>query len=134
MRLTIAEYRSLIKPKTKRNTEKRPMIRKQAPSEGEKILMRDLKALGIGFEHEYQFHSNRKWRADFLISNTKILVEVEGGIWSKGRHTRGSGYIGDMEKYNAAAILGFQVLRFSTQQVKSGLAIQQLEQLVRGSK
>lgn len=134
MRLTIAEYRSFIKPKMKRNIEKRPMIRKQAPSEGEKILMRDLKALGIGFEHEYQFHSTRKWRADFLISNTKILVEVEGGIWSKGRHTRGSGYIGDMEKYNAAAILGFQVLRFSTQQVKSGLAIQQLEQLVGDSK
>ncbi|MCH7389539.1 DUF559 domain-containing protein [Acinetobacter dispersus] len=130
MRLTIAEYKSLVKPKA--NRKRKP--KQQEPSEGELILMRDLRALGICFEHEYKFHPTRKWRADFLISDTKILIEVEGGIWSQGRHTRGAGYIGDMEKYNAAAILGFQVLRFSTQQVKSGLAVQQIEQLVRGTK
>ncbi|NIE95629.1 DUF559 domain-containing protein [Acinetobacter sp. Tr-809] len=134
MRLSIAEYKSLVKPKAKRKTTPRVKPKQQEPSEGELILMRDLRALGIGFEHEYKFHQTRKWQADFLISNTKILIEVEGGIWSQGRHTRGTGYIGDMEKYNAAAILGFQVLRFSTQQVKSGLAVQQIEQLVRGTK
>ncbi|WP_445403247.1 DUF559 domain-containing protein [Acinetobacter vivianii] len=134
MRLSIAEYRSLIKPKANRKTKPRAKSQQQEPSEGELILMRDLRALGIGFEPEYKFHPTRKWRADFLISNTRILIEVEGGIWSQGRHTRGTGYIGDMEKYNAAAILGFQVLRFSTQQVKSGLAVQQIEQLVRGKK
>mgnify|MGYP002652042994 CR=1 FL=1 len=132
MRLSIAEYRSLVKPEASRKTKSK--AKPQQPSEGEAILMRDLRALGIGFEHEYKFHPTRKWRADFLISDTKILVEVEGGIWSQGRHTRGTGYIGDMEKYNAAAILGFQVLRFSTQQVKSGLAVQQIAQLVRGTK
>ncbi|ENW81328.1 hypothetical protein F909_02619 [Acinetobacter sp. ANC 3929] len=134
MRLSIAEYKSLIKPKASRKSKPRVKPKQQEPSEGELILMRDLRALSIGFEHEYKFHQTRKWRADFLISNTKILIEVEGGIWSQGRHTRGTGYIGDMEKYNAAAILGFQVLRFSTQQVKSGLAVQQIEQLVRGTK
>jgi very-short-patch-repair endonuclease len=35
-----------------------------------------------------------------------------------------------MEKYNAATMMGFQVLRFSTDQVKSGLAIQQIEKMV----
>ena len=134
MRLSITEYKSLVKPKANRKSKPRSKPNQQEPSEGELILMRDLRALGIGFEHEYKFHPTRKWRADFLISNTKILIEVEGGIWSQGRHTRGTGYIGDMEKYNAAAILGFQVLRFSTQQVKSGLAVQQIEQLVRGTK
>lgn len=134
MRLSIAEYKSLVKPKANRKNKPRAKPKQQEPSEGELILMRDLRALGIGFEHEYKFHSTRKWRADFLISDTKILIEVEGGIWSGGRHTRGTGYIGDMEKYNAAAVLGFQVLRFSTQQVKSGLAVQQIEQLVRGTK
>lgn len=66
----------------------------------------------------------------FLITGTKILIEVEGGIWSGGRHTRGKGYIGDMEKYNEAAAMGYKVLRFSTEQVKSGLAIQQIEKIV----
>ncbi len=42
--------------------------------------MRDLRALGIGFEQEYKFHPTRRWRADFLISHTKILIEVEGGF------------------------------------------------------
>lgn len=101
-------------------------------SEGEVTLARDLRAVKINFEQEYKFHADRNWRADFLITGTKILIEVEGGIWSGGRHTRGKGFIADMEKYNAAAILGFKVLRFDTQQVKSGLAIKQIENLVRG--
>ncbi|MCY3231201.1 hypothetical protein ECE07_24240, partial [Acinetobacter pittii] len=65
-----------------------------------------------------------------LIKGSKILIEVEGGIWSGGRHTRGKGYLGDMEKYNSAATMGFTVLRFSTEQVKAGVAIKQIEQLV----
>ncbi|RSB52604.1 DUF559 domain-containing protein [Acinetobacter soli] len=86
----------------------------------------------MSFEPEYRFHTKRKWRADFWITGTKILIEVEGGIWSGGRHTRGKGYIGDMEKYNAAAMMGFTVLRFSTAQVKSGLAVQQIEKMIGG--
>ena len=35
-----------------------------------------------------------------------------------------------MEKYNSAAMMGFTVLRFSTEQVKAGVAIKQIEQLV----
>lgn len=132
--LKLSRQTKVTKSKANRKTKPRAKPQQQEPSEGELILMRDLRGLGIGFEQEYKFHPTRKWRADFLISNTKILIEVEGGIWSQGRHTRGTGYIGDMEKYNAAAILGFQVLRFSTQQVKSGLAVQQIEQLVRGTK
>ncbi|HAV2830920.1 DUF559 domain-containing protein [Acinetobacter baumannii] len=100
------------------------------PSVGEMVLATHLRACKIGFEQEYKFHPERKWRADFLITGTKILIEVEGGIWSGGRHTRGKGYIGDMEKYNEAAAMGYKVLRFSTEQVKSGLAIQQIEKIV----
>jgi len=59
---------------------------------------------------------------------------VEGGIWTGGRHTRGKGFIHDMEKYNAATVLGYQVLRFSTEQVKSGLAVRQIERLLGGFK
>ncbi|MFW1966254.1 hypothetical protein ACG95P_04140 [Acinetobacter guillouiae] len=36
----------------------------------------------------------------------------------------------DMEKYNTAVVMGYQVLRFSTEQVKSGLAVQQIEMIV----
>ena len=88
------------------------------------MLATQLKMLRIEFEQEFMFHPERKWRADFHITGKKILVEVEGGIWSGGRHTRGKQYIVNMDKYNSVTMMGYQVIRFSTEQVKSGLAIQ----------
>jgi hypothetical protein len=53
-----------------------------------------------------------------------ILIEIDGGIWAGGRHTRGAGFVGDMEKLNAAAILGYRVLRYQPKDCKgSGLAM-----------
>ena len=127
--ISLAEYRS--KFPIKKGKKRRSVKGQCVQSEGEVVLAGHLKALKIGFEQEYKFHPERKWRADFFITGTNILIEVEGGIWSGGRHTRGKGFIADMEKYNAAAIMGFKVLRFDTQQVKSGLAIKQIEELVR---
>ncbi|HAV5429455.1 TPA: DUF559 domain-containing protein [Acinetobacter baumannii] len=128
--ISLADYKRLYaKPRSK--TKRRVSVKKvRIVSEGEATLVQQLKTQKINFEQEYKFHPKRKWRADFLITGTKILVEVEGGIWSGGRHTRGKGYIGDMEKYNSAAMMGFTVIRFSTEQVKAGVAIKQIEQLV----
>jgi hypothetical protein len=53
----------------------------------------------------------RKWAFDFAFLDHKIALEVEGGIWIAGGHSRGSGVKKDMEKYNAAAVLGWRVLR-----------------------
>lgn len=128
--ISVAEYRS--KFPIKKGKKRRVVKGQRVQSEGEVTLARDLRALKINFEQEYKFHPERKWRADFFITGTNILIEVEGGIWSGGRHTRGKGFIADMEKYNAAAVMGFKVLRFDTQKVKSGLAIKQIENLVRG--
>ena len=127
--ISLAEYKKLYAPKKqvkRRNTVKT----ERTVSEGEAKLSQQLKAYKIEFEQEFRFDPKRKWRADFHLVGKKILVEVEGAIWSGGRHTRGKGYIGDMEKYNAATMMGFQVIRFSTDQVKSGHAIQQIEKMV----
>lgn len=91
-----------------------------------------LQALNVPFEREFRFHSTRRWRADFHIVGRQLLIEVEGGVWSEGRHTRGKGYMGDMEKYNEATALGYQLLRFSTEQVKSGFAVKKIEQVLEG--
>ncbi|CAM0682810.1 TPA: DUF559 domain-containing protein [Acinetobacter baumannii] len=132
--ISLADYKRLYaKPRSK--TKRRVSVKKvRIVSEGEATLVQQLKTQKINFEQEYKFHPKRKWRADFLITGTKILVEVEGGIWMAGggRHTRGKGYIGDMEKYNSAAMMGFTVLRFSTEQVKSGMALKQIELLIKG--
>lgn len=60
---------------------------------------------------EYEFHHERKWRFDFAWPAHRVALEVEGGIWTEGRHTRGSGFLKDMEKYNEAARLGWRVMR-----------------------
>ena len=131
--ISIAEYQKLCGGITKKKSNSKRSTRvktHQSESIGESILANQLRVLKIGFEQEYKFHPKRKWRADFHIVGKMILVEVEGGVWSSGRHTRGKGYIGDMKKYNAAVVMGYQVLRFSTEQVKSGLAVQQIEMMV----
>jgi very-short-patch-repair endonuclease len=61
---------------------------------------------------EYKFHPTRKWRFDFCYPENKLAIEIEGGIFSKGRHVQGAGYIGDMQKYNAATLLGYRILRY----------------------
>ena len=68
---------------------------------------------GYGVTKELKFHDTRKWRFDYAIPNLKIAIEIEGGAWTNGRHTRGSGFIKDMEKYNAAACCGWVMLRFT---------------------
>lgn len=76
---------------------------------------------------EYEFHPTRGWRFDLAFTPYKVAVEVDGGVYSQGRHTRGSGYEEDCIKYAEAALLGWTVFRFSTGQVQKGIAIDYLE-------
>ena len=73
-------------------------------------------------EREWRFHPQRRWRFDFAWVAKRLAVEVEGGIWSRGRHTRASGFRADLEKYNTAGVLGWLVLRFDGQAVETGAA------------
>ncbi|WP_312969749.1 hypothetical protein [Acinetobacter gerneri] len=128
--MSLADYKAKY-AKPRRKTKRRVSIKKECvSSEGEATLIQHLQAYRIGFEQEFQFNKDRKWRADFYLVGTNILIEVEGGIWSNGRHTRGKGYIADMEKYNSATMLGYLVYRYSTEQVKSGLAIEEIRRLI----
>lgn len=63
---------------------------------------------------EHRFHPVRMWRFDYAIPALKIAVEVDGAVWTGGRHNRAAGYIADMEKLNTAASMGWLVLRFTT--------------------
>lgn len=72
---------------------------------------------------EFVFDDKRKWKFDFAWPRLFLAAEIEGGTFSGGRHTRGVGFAKDAEKYNAAVLQGWRVLRFTTQHVKSGYAI-----------
>jgi len=91
----------------------------------EAIMLIQLKAheLQIGCQLEYLFHDGRRWRFDFAWHIEKLALEIEGGTWSGGRHTRGKGFENDCEKYNTAAIHGWTILRCTRDMVLDGRAI-----------
>jgi very-short-patch-repair endonuclease len=78
-------------------------------------------------EREYKFHETRRWRFDFAWPALKLAAETEGGTYTGGRHTRGSGFAADCEKYNTAAVGGWTVLRFPAEHIKSGEALLMIE-------
>ncbi len=67
-------------------------------------------------EIEYRFHPPRRWRFDLAWPSHRVAVEYEGGTWTRGRHTRPAGYSADCEKYNAAVMAGWHVLRYTAEQ------------------
>jgi very-short-patch-repair endonuclease len=71
-------------------------------------------------KREVAFCSDRKWRFDLAVD--KLAIEIEGGVWVEGAHTRGMHFMSDMEKYNRATLAGWRVLRFTPQQVNNGYA------------
>lgn len=82
-------------------------------------------------QREFSFHHKRKWRFDLAWPTLLIAVEIEGGIWSGGRHVRGEGYENDCEKYNEAQLAGWMVLRFTPGMIKRGKAGGVIEAAVR---
>lgn len=68
-------------------------------------------------EKEVRFHPSRKWRFDYGWTAQKVAVEIEGGIWTPGggRHNRGKGMLGDIEKYNAGTAMGWRIFRTTPQ-------------------
>ena len=76
---------------------------------------------------EHRFHETRKWRFDFAWPDRKVAAECEGAIYVNGRHTRGSGFEKDCEKYNAATLGGWRVFKFTPRMVKTLQAIQSLQ-------
>lgn len=101
---------------------------------GKKCLKNDLfvllvfQQLKVEILPEYRFDSSRRWRFDYAIPSAMIAVEVEGGVWSNGRHTRGKGYLGDMEKYNRANVLGWRLIRVTPQELTRNTTLDRIRE------
>lgn len=79
--------------------------------------------LGLGVR-EFRFARavGREYRADVAWPGFRLLVELEGGVYSRGRHVRGPGYEDDCEKYSLASIMGFTLIRVTYRMVDDGRA------------
>lgn len=81
---------------------------------------------------EWRFHALRRWRFDWAFRPEKLAIEVEGGAWTGGRHTRGKGFEKDLEKYAEALCLGWRVLRVTPKQIADGTALNLVDRILRG--
>jgi very-short-patch-repair endonuclease len=89
---------------------------------------------GLTFTPEYRFDKIRRWRFDYACIIHKIAIEVEGGVWKIGRHNRPKGFIGDMEKYNTAASLGWTVIRVTPDNLYSQSTIDLIQKTLHNRK
>lgn len=111
---------------------KNPLIPKL--SDPEERMAFHLKAEGIAVKREFQFAPPRKWRADFVIPEHMIAIEIEGGIWTGGRHVRPKSFIADCRKYSALVLAGWRLFRFTPGMVKTGEAIRYVLQAINGGR
>ena len=94
----------------------------------EELLFWQIKAYDMPMPiREYRF-CDRRWKFDFAYPDIKLAVEVEGAIWTGGRHTRGVGFMNDCEKYNKAQLLGWIVLRYTSEDIKNLKAINEIKE------
>lgn len=91
------------------------------------------KAISIPLEREYsdipawevdfqERHSkskrSKRYRLDFAHPASRTGIEIQGGIYNRGRHVTGSGYERDCKKYNLAYTSGWTIFLLSTAMVK----------------
>lgn len=81
-------------------------------------------------EREIRPIHGRQWRVDFAWPSHRIALEIEGGSWNGGRHTRGAGFEQDCEKYNAIALDGWTLIRVTGAMIRDGRALKTTEQAI----
>lgn len=94
----------------------------------ESLLLTQCHAAGLPTpEREVRFHPKRRWRFDLAWPVPQLAVEIEGGTWVNGRHSRGKGFEQDCDKGNEAMLAGWSLLRVTEGMVRDGRAVRFIE-------
>ena len=84
-----------------------------------------LNALGLtDYVREYHAIEGRRFLWDFCFEAERLLVEINGGTFTKGGHSTGLGIRRDYEKNNLAQLAGWRCLMFDGEAVRSGEAVE----------
>lgn len=104
-------------------------------SDLEELFAFQLTALGLtGFQREVQVVPGRRFKFDFYFPEHHLCIEIQGGVWSGGKHGRPVGIARDYEKLNLCTKYGLRLLQFDTKTIKSGEAVGLVEQIIKGDK
>ena len=77
-----------------------------------------MKHVGCPLETQYRFDPERRWRFDFAHPATKVAIEIDGGEFVQGAHSRGARMAADCEKRNEARLQGWIVFTLTGGMVK----------------
>jgi len=105
----------------------------QAKTERERLeteLLFQMRAAQLP-EPERQFRFGPRWIVDFGFPPEQVLIEVQGGSWIGGRHTRGKGYADDCRRLHRAQMLGWHMIFVTGDMIQSGEALQMIEEALR---
>ena len=95
------------------------------------LLLREAGFTNFVPEYSFALPLGRKFRFDLCQPQRMLGIEIEGGIWRKGggAHSHPTNILRDAEKQNIAVLMGYSVLRFTTDEARSGTPIKFIEAL-----
>lgn len=119
-----------LSPIEEANKKAKAQAKKQKADSTRKIFNSLLLSIGApAATPEFKFHPTRQWAFDYAWPDKKIALEVEGGVFTNGAHTRGPHFMSDMEKYNTAALLGWTVVRTVPKELLTSKTAEMIRQL-----
>lgn len=103
------------------------LAKERAKAEREALelaMLQQIKALRLdaGMHRQYRFDPRRYWAADFAWPDRRLMLEIDGGVFTQGGHNRGTGYTKDRERDAEATLAGWRVFRATGEQVHKGMA------------
>lgn len=82
---------------------------------------------------EWRFHKTRRWRFDWAWPLHLCALEINGGLFIRGRHSRGASQVKDYEKWSTAAAMGWRVLHCQPSDLGKAPIMALLEQALKGT-
>lgn len=87
-------------------------------STAEVSLAKLLKSAGLeSCVRQYKYVPGRKFEADFCFVEEKLIIEVDGGIYTRRAHGSIGGIISDMKRTNQASMFGYRVMRYQPSEI-----------------
>lgn len=120
--------------KTRSRAKSGKITKQKKPAQTSDVFTRVCNTqLGVECIKEHRFYKPRMWRFDYAIPAYKIALEVEGGVYTRGRHVRPLGFLGDIEKYNTATLLGWRVFRTTPNKLLTNSVLTLLKNAISGA-
>ena len=79
----------------------------------------DIEAWEVDYQQRYaKSKRSKRYRLDFAHPASRIGIEIQGGVYMRGRHVTGSGYERDCRKYNIAYTSGWTIFLLTSTMTK----------------